>query len=144
MVDMYQFGACVEFILYGSRFSIADNRQTPHYSHSPTGIWSTACRKTGSTFVYIPRWSGLAKNVPVLPKRSQRPLNPALNFNFFINNCYYRAYGMAIFLKSADNGLYGCIRVVGANWRKWGRFRGVFVGDPVRLMGSWDQLEKFQ
>jgi len=92
MVDMYQFGARIEFILYGSRFSIVDNRQTPHCSHLPTGIWSTTWRKTGSTFVYIPRWSGLVKNVPVPPKRSHRPpmKSSKPNTKFSIATSFFR------------------------------------------------------
>jgi len=47
------------------------------------------------------------------------------NFHFFITYLQYRAYEANIFVELADNGFSGCISVVGADARRWGRFGGI-------------------
>ena len=44
-------------------------------------------------------------------------------------------YEEAIFAEFADNGLFGCILVVGADSRKWGHFGGVSCATQCALGG---------
>ena len=57
----------------------------------------------------------------------RRTLNPALNFHFFITYCKRRVYEMVIFGELVDNGLRGCISVVGTPPKKNLRNRGYKV-----------------
>ena len=62
----------------------------------------------------------------------------------FIASYYNNTEEMTIFVKLADNGSYGCKKVVGADARKWGHFQECWGRDQCTLVGGTESenLEK--
>jgi hypothetical protein len=56
--------------------------------------------------------------------RSERSLNPRLNFHYFIKHWYYNTYEIRIFGELADKAFSSCRMAVVVCELKWGRFGG--------------------